>query len=117
MLDPVHVNFLLSPDTLISQAGKTMQERTILFHRKFATKTISKTALWRLYKDNGVKRKSIKINKTAPPPSIHNYEDQRQKALGLVTSAKKSMLPIIFLDEIIFSKHTISVKTPSLKSQ
>jgi hypothetical protein len=27
------------------------------------------------------------------------------------------MLPIIFLDEIIFSKHTISVKTPSLKSQ
>ncbi len=51
-----------------------MKERVVLFHRMFPNKRISPTSLYRLYKANGIKSKSVKINKSSPPPNMHNYE-------------------------------------------
>ena len=72
ILNQNHVDFLLSEETMTEWAGRTMKERVVLFHRRFPNKRISLTALYRLYKANGVKRKAVKVNKTTPPPKVHN---------------------------------------------
>ena len=49
-LEEHHVDFLLDPDTLEEWAGKTYLERVALFRKKYPSKQISATFLWRLYK-------------------------------------------------------------------
>ena len=112
-----HTDFLLSPQTLIQWAGFTMKERVVLFHRMFPNKRISATSLHRLYKANGVTMKSVKINKSTPPPNLHNYEEQRIRTLGKLERATEQHLPVVYLDELIFSKRTIQSKALSLRNQ
>ena len=66
---------------MVEWAGKTMEERTILFRRRFPTKVISKSALYRLYKKNGARRKQIKVDKEMPTRKSGHYEDQRVNIL------------------------------------
>ena len=66
---------------MVEWAGKTMEERTILFHRRFPSKIISKSALHRLYIKNGARRKQIKVDKSMPTRKSGHYENQRLKIL------------------------------------
>ena len=59
-LDAEQTTFLLKKETLILWAGKTLKERTILFHRRFPHKKIAVTSLRRLYLANGIKRKIVR---------------------------------------------------------
>ena len=59
-LDAEQTTFLLKQDTLILWAGKTLKERTILFHRRFPHKRIAVTSLRKLYLANGIKRKVVR---------------------------------------------------------
>ena len=62
---------------MIEWAGKTIEERTMLFKRRFPAKIISKTALYRLYKKNGAKKKQIKVDKSKPDRKQGHFENQR----------------------------------------
>ena len=53
-LDQEHIDFLLDPHVLEKWAGRTMKQRTIMFHRKFTDKRIAVTSLRRLYLRNGI---------------------------------------------------------------
>ena len=66
-LSQEHRDFLLKPLTLKQWAGLTLQERTVLFHRRFPDKRISTTSLRRLYLRNGVRRKKVRQVKVRPP--------------------------------------------------
>ena len=66
---------------MIEWAGKTIEERTILFQRRFPAKVISKTALYRLYKKNGARKKQIKVDKTRPERKSGHFENQRLRIL------------------------------------
>ena len=59
-LEQKHIEFLISTETLNLWAGKTLAERVLLFHRKFANKNIAVTSLRRLYLKNRVKRKVVR---------------------------------------------------------
>ena len=60
LLDREHIEFLTSPSTLESWAGRTMKWRTILFHRRFPDKRIAVTSLRKLYLKHKVKRKRVR---------------------------------------------------------
>ena len=97
-------------------AGRTMKERVVLFHRRFPNKRISLTALYRLYKANGVKRKAVKVNKTTPPPKVHNYEEQRAAVEKKVDEARAAGMPVVYLDELCFTKQNYPRQALSLRN-
>ena len=47
--DPHHIDFLISKQTLISQAHLSLKQRAKMFHRQFPDKTISATTIGRIY--------------------------------------------------------------------
>ena len=59
-LNQEHIDFLTSDQTLEIWAGKTMLERTVLFHRRFPDKRIAATSLRRLYLAHKIKRKKVR---------------------------------------------------------
>ena len=73
ILSQVHLDFLLSVETLRLWAGLTMKERVQLFERKFPGKRISESKLRRLYLKHGVRRKEIKVKKLLPQSTVTNF--------------------------------------------
>ena len=69
------------------------------------------SSLHRLYISNGIRRKTVRIQKSEPPADVHNFEEQRQKVLDKMTSAKNRKLPVAYLDEIVFSKRAMLTRT------
>jgi len=69
-LQEEHDSFLTAPATLKLWAGKTLLQRSILFHRHFPAKFISATSLCRLYKKHKIKRKVITRFKGATEDKI-----------------------------------------------
>jgi hypothetical protein len=64
---PEHVEYLISEKTLEKYAGKTLEQRALIFHRKNPELKITKSQLWHLYRKNGIKRKVIrKIKRIIP---------------------------------------------------
>jgi transposase len=64
-----HIEFLINKDTLDQQAGLSLDERVILFHRSFPEIKITQTTLARIYSKNGVKFK--KINRIKPTAKMN----------------------------------------------
>lgn len=63
----VHRSFLLSDETLMQWAHKSLDERCILFHRKFPEVKISPSYLSILYRKHGISRKRIVFVKKQKP--------------------------------------------------
>ena len=59
-LEQEHIDFLTNKDTLQLWAGKTLKQRTVLFHRMFPNKRIAMNSLRRLYLKHGIKRKKVR---------------------------------------------------------
>ena len=112
-----HIDFLLDPETLEEWAAKTMAERRALFEKRWPSKTISTTALWRLYKKNGVRMKEVRKCKEVPPKVAEDYEKDRLQLVAELAEARNSNLEVVCLDEIIFSKHNIKRRTRALRNQ
>ena len=111
MLDTCHRAFLLSQDTLVRWAGHTVNERVSLFQAKFPDKRISASALRRLYLRHGVRRKEIKVQKLLPASTVQNFDTQRDAVLRKMTEARDTNLPILYLDEIAFTKRSLLSRT------
>jgi hypothetical protein len=78
VLEQIHIDFLTSAETLKLWAAKTLLERTVLFHRKFANKRIAITSLRRLYLNNKVKRKVIRHEKRKPEHVRLAFDESRR---------------------------------------
>ena len=94
-----------------------MDERVILFHRKFPHKVISATRLWRLYRQHGIKRKQVRVQKSMPARDLHNYNEQRERVLKELKEAKAKKLPTVYLDELVFTKRTMIFRDYSNRGQ
>ena len=114
-LESKHIDFLTNKETLQAWSGRTLIERCILFHRSFVDKKISKTKLWKTYKDHGIKNKVVKYTKFQPSQHAAKYEGERRLARYGLKFAFKKKMKVLFLDEVNFTKHSNQRKTFSAK--
>ena len=87
-----------------------MKDRVLYFRQKFPTKAISQTALRNLYIKHGVRRKQVHIEKRMSTNQALNFEENRQEVIAGLKHAWDNDLPLVWLDEIVFSK-TAMVKS------
>ena len=106
-----HVKFLLSKDTLNEWAGLTMKERIEFFSLKYPKKKISVSRLRRLYLRHGVRRKEVKQEKLMSNFAKKNYEKDLKEIMDMMSQAKIENVPLLFLDEVAFTKRTFLTKT------
>ena len=59
----MHIDHIISEETLDSQIGMSLSERAADFSRKFPTKKISHETLRTIYKKNYIKKKKVKVTK------------------------------------------------------
>ena len=88
-----------------------MRERVSLFSSRFPGKIISESKLRRVYLRHGVRRKEVKVKKLLPQSTVVNFNEQRDKVLAKLAEAKRNKLPLLFLDEVAFTKTTHMTRT------
>ena len=110
-----HIDFLTSQATLELWAGRSIKERVILFHRKFADKVISPTGLLRLYRRCGIRRKKVHVKERYPPNHVHNFQEQRTAVIKDLRYAKQNDLEIVYCDEISFNRGSLPSRDYSSK--
>ena len=72
-LSPEHIKYLTSMYTLEQWSGLPMQQRTVLFHRRFTDKRIAVTSLRRLYLRHGIRRKKVRLEKVMTQRVRRNF--------------------------------------------
>ena len=103
-LGQAHYDFLFDLRTLEMWAGKTLKERTVLFHRQFPDKRIAITSLRRLYLKNKIRRKKVRQDKFVPANQLAAYASKCEELLEQLKEAKKQQRKILYLDEVNFTK-------------
>ena len=103
-----HVAFLLSERVLEQWSGRTMKERTVLFHRQFPDKRIAVTSLRRLYLKHKVRRKRVRHVKVMPPGLLQQYGAKCSELLAELEWAETEGRTVVFLDEINFTKLSLA---------
>ena len=109
-LDERHRAFLLSPQTLERWAGKTLKERTVLFHRIYTDKRIAVTTLRRLYLRHGVRRKKVRQEKVLPGSMRAEFQQRCRTLLDKLAEVKARGLRLVWLDEVSFTKRSINMR-------
>ncbi|TNV71416.1 hypothetical protein FGO68_gene5467 [Halteria grandinella] len=113
-LKKLHKDYLLSEKTLQEWAHLSIKQRAKLFHRTFPEVKLSHTSLWRFYKSNGIRFKYIqKVKKVI---DFHNqeYHAMFMHMVELLEQAREQKLPIVLLDEAVFTFNTFKTKAWSL---
>ena len=108
MLDVEHTRFLLSERVLETWSGKTMKERTVLFHRQFPDKRIAVTSLRRLYLKHKIRRKRVRHEKVLPPALRLQYAAKCSALLAELAWAENEGRTVVFLDEVNFTKRSLA---------
>ena len=103
-----HIQYLTSQETLELWAGKSLAERAKLFHRKFTDRWTYPAKISKIYKDNGITKKRVKIQKSTGKQTLTEYQRATQKCKEEVEQAIAEGLPVIYIDESVFSKRTIN---------
>ena len=62
-LNQMHINHIISLDTLQGQIGMTLAERATDLSRAYPNKKISTTTLRNIYKKHRVQKKKVKVTK------------------------------------------------------
>ena len=57
------ITWLTDPEVLRSQAGLSLAQRAVIFHRKFPETKISAVWIGKIYKRNKIRRKIVSIKK------------------------------------------------------
>ncbi len=105
-----HIDYLISRQTLNEWAHLSLKQRAKMFHRQFPESKLSTTSLRRLYKKHGIRFKYIqKIKKEV---DLHNqvYRVLFEKMTELLQQAETDKMPVVFLDEAVFTFNTFSKK-------
>jgi len=111
-----HVDFLTSMHTLEQWAGLTMQQRAVLFHRRFPDKRIAITTLRRLYLRHGIRRKKVRLEKTMTQRVRRNFVQNCQRLLAEMEQAEREGRLLVFADEILFTKRALKLREWSAKN-
>jgi hypothetical protein len=110
MLEQEHVDFLLDANTHEIWAGLPIKDRCLHFSVRFPGKVIAPITMYRLNKKHGIRRKAVKITKRLPLPVSHNKMGQKEEALSNLQIADELDMPVVYLDEIVFSKKDILLR-------
>ena len=78
-----------------------------MFHRRFPDRWTYPVAIAKLYKAHGITSKRVKILKAASSQTIERHISQLNTCKYLYQEALNEGIPIVFLDETVFSKTTI----------
>ena len=62
-LNRLHINHIISNDTLKKQIGMSLDERAVDFSRSYPNKKISSSTLANIYKKNMVRKKKVRVTK------------------------------------------------------
>lgn len=114
--DEEHIAFLTDQKTMELWAGKTGKERCVLFHRQFPNKRLALTTLRRIYAKHMIKRKKVRQQKHLPGNYRANYAARCKKVLEQVDRVKEEGLPIVYADEICFTKRAMQSREYSCKN-
>ena len=109
------LEYLTSQDRQREQAGLSLDDRVNLFNSRFKTKCMSRRILRRLYAENQVKVKRIKVGKVWKSRDTERIKEeftQRNQELARVTQENYD---IVYLDEVVFSRKTYLDRTWSLR--
>ncbi len=115
-LDEEHIDFLTNLRTLEEWAGRTMKERTVLFHRRFPDKRIAVTSLRRLYLRHGIRRKKVRLEKAMTLRVRQNFVQNCQALLASMEQAAREGRILVFLDEILFTKRALKLREWSARN-
>ena len=87
-LAQLHSDFLKSPKTLELWSGKTLKERSILFHRKFPNKKIAVTSLRKFYLKNKINRKKVRQEKHMPAHIRADFQTNCRELLATLNEIR-----------------------------
>ena len=102
-----HLDFLVGPATLKSWSGLSLNERCVLFHRRFPEVKISRYYLRLAYQQAGIKKKAIRIKKQVSPQHQAKIHEEAAEALNGLEAARNEGERIVYLDELCTTKSTI----------
>lgn len=85
---------------------KSLDERCVLFQRKFPSITLTRDKLRELYRKLRIRKKKIRRTKIVTPRKKRQIMQQALEALKLLTRLKFSGWSIIYVDELTFSLKT-----------
>ena len=93
-----------------------MQQRTVLFHRRFTDKRIAVTSLRRLYLSHGIRCKKVRLEKTMTQRVRRNFVQNCQSLLAQMEQADREGCIMVFADEICFTKRSLKLREWSSKN-
>ena len=92
-----------------------MDDRVTLFNSRFRTTIMSRRILRRLYADNRIRIKKVKVGKVWKSRDTERIKEefiQRNQELARVNADNYD---IVYLDEVVFSRKTYLDRTWSLR--
>jgi transposase len=105
-LTNAHTDYLTSQATVDAWAGYSLDERASLFMKQFPGQPMTGGRLWHLYHRQGIRFKVVKSVKEAPPHRAVLIPAQCRAALAELRRAQAEDRKIIWIDEVMFTKHT-----------
>jgi len=105
-----HIDFLVSKQTLISQAHLSLKQRAKMFHRRFPEVRISASTIERLYKQYGVKFKFIARAKREVDFETPYFRDWFYRMRSQLEDVAAKGLRLVFLDEAVFTFNTMATR-------
>ena len=105
-----HIDFLVSKQTLISQAHLSLRQRAKMFHRRFPDARISASSIERLYKHHGIKFKFIARAKREVNFEVPYFRDWFYRMRSQLEDVAAKGLKLVFLDEAVFTFNTMATR-------
>ena len=99
------LKYLTSMDTFRDQAGLTLGERAALFNRKFKTQVMSVHILRRIYQENLIRKKKIRLTKEWTPKDPATKEERWAERTRDLERMKRENYDLVYVDEVMFTKH------------
>ena len=106
-LSSEHIAFLVSKETLVSQAGLSMAERLIRFHRAFPGKRTTLYYLRRTYQLHGIKKKKIRRTKIISPQHRLKIHKEALQAKSELQAYQEEGYHVVYVDEFCTTKSTM----------
>ena len=100
------LKILLDEKTLFQWAGKSLDERAVLLHRRYPLQKITGSYIGQLYRQNCLTRKAVVLEKTIHPKLRTRIAEDTQIAKEDLQDAFDANMKVYYLDECMFTTQT-----------
>ena len=107
-LKPHEIQWLTSSGTLRAQIGISLKDRCPLFLRKFLGSHMNPTLLREVYRRHGIRKKKYRWVKVVKDTDEDSRRHDLARMKRQLTMAKNDGYRIIYLDETMFTRKTVS---------